>query len=741
MNFRKFLLIVSLGAATACSHVDDTERRAERILSQMTLDEKIGQMNQLTQGDERWMSDMVRSGATGCILNEVDPATVNRLQRIAVEKSRLGIPLLFSRDVIHGFRTIFPIPLGQAATFDPELVERGARIAAVESSACGIRWTFSPMLDIARDPRWGRIAEGSGEDPYLTSVMGAAMVRGYQTDDPSDPTSMAACAKHFIGYGAAEGGRDYNGTPITERTLYNIYMPPFEACVDAGALTLMTSFNEIDGIPSTGNRHLLKDVLRERMGFDGMVVTDWNSAGEMIAHGYVADLKGAAETAIDAGVDMDMMSHSYINHLKTLIDEGRVSIKSIDAAVLNILKLKLRLGLFDNPYVDESRASRELYAPEHLAAAKRAAEESAVLLKNDGAALPLKGVRSVLVTGPMADAQHDQLGTWTFDGESDRTVTPLAAIRNLYGDKVRVIYEPALKYSRDTDKSKLSRVTSLARTVDAVVVFVGEEAILSGEAHSLSNIDLQGAQSELLKAAKVGGKPVVAVVMAGRPLTIGRNLADCDAMLYSFHPGTMGGAALAELIFGDAVPSGKTPVTFLKEVGQAPYYYNRNNTGRPASGEELLLNDIPLCAGQTSLGCSSYYLDTGFGPLFPFGYGLSYTTFEYGDVVLDRDTYTSDGTVKVKFTLTNTGEYDGVEVAQLYVRDLVGSVVRPVRELKRFARIPLKAGETKECAFELPVSELAFVGADYERKVEAGDFLLWVAGDSASGEAVEFSVK
>ena len=740
MNLKKYLLLpVAAIAFAACSQTDDTERRIDNLLSQMTLGEKLGQMNQLTYGEEEWLAGQIRSGVSGSILNVPDPATVNRLQKIAVEETRLGIPLIISRDVIHGFHTIFPIPLGQAASFDPEIVEQGARVAAIEAAACGIRWTFSPMLDISRDPRWGRIAESFGEDPYLTSQLGVAMVKGYQGDDPTDPSTMAACAKHFIGYGAAEGGRDYNGTTITERLMHNVYMPPFKACVDAGAMTIMTSFNEIDGVPSTGNRHLLRDILRQEWGFDGMVVSDWNSTGEMIAHGFAADMKEAAAAAVNAGVDMDMMSHAFISQLETLIDEGKVDMELVDNAVRNILRLKFRLGLFDNPYVDETHAAEVQYAPEHLAAAKKAAEESAILLKNDGT-LPLKGIRTILVTGPMADAQHDQLGTWCFDGEPEHTVTPLAALRKLYGDKVRIIYEPGLGYSRDNDKSKLARVTALARTADAVVAFVGEEAILSGEAHSLSNLDLQGAQSDLLRAAKASGKPVVAVVMAGRPLTIGRDLDACNSMLYSFHPGTMGGEALAELLMGDAVPSGKCPSTFPKEVGQIPYYYNRNNTGRPASGNEMLIDQIPLRAGQTSLGCSSYYLDSGFGPLFPFGYGLSYTTFEYGDVKLDRNEYTPDQTINVTFTLTNTGKYDAVEVAQLYIRDIAGSIARPIRELKRFNRIALKAGESRTCTFELPVSELAFMGLDKKVKVEPGEFLLWVAGDSVSGEAVRFSV-
>ena len=730
-NIYLLMAIAVMALISGCSGKDETEKQIDSLLSKMTLHEKVGQMNQLSGGE--WLAEAVEKGEVGSILNCTDPAELNRIQKIAVEKSRLGIPLLVGRDVIHGFKTIFPIPLGQAATFDPELVEKGARISAIEASASGIRWTFSPMLDIARDPRWGRIAEGSGEDPFLDSVMGSAMVRGYQGD--GDSTSIAACIKHFVGYGAAEGGRDYNTTEITERTLRNVYFPAFKAGVDAGAMTLMTSFNANDGIPSTGNKWLVNDVLKGEWGFDGMVVTDWNSAGEMIAHGFAKDLKEATEEAVSAGVDMDMMSYGYISFIEELVKERKISEKQIDDAVRKILRLKFKLGLFDNPYVDEAHSADGLYAPEHLEAAKQCAAEGAILLKNDGI-LPLKDVKTLLVTGPLADAPYEQLGTWAFDGDETHTVTPLAALKKDFN----VIYEPGTEYSRDKGTSLIARAGSAAARVDAAIIFVGEEAILSGEAHCLSDLNLQGAQSELIAAVRRNCRKVVVVVMAGRPLTIGRDLDNCDAMLYSFHPGTMGGEAIAELLEGKAVPSGKTPVTFLKDVGQAPMYYNHFNTGRPNNGTETLLDDIPLKAGQTSLGCTSYYLDSGYGPLFPFGYGLSYTTFEYSGLSLDKASYSTGDTIEASVTLTNTGEYDAVEVVQLYIRDLVGSVVRPVKELKGFQRIGLKAGESRKVTFSLPVSDLAFWTAMNEYSVEPGDFQLWVAGDSASGEPVSFSV-
>ena len=747
MKSIRILFVASLLAATfSCTErkpstvgaSPEVERRVDQLLSRMTLAEKIGQMNQVSAGGEvANYADALRKGQIGSILNEVDPVKVNEFQRICVEESRLGIPLLVGRDVIHGFHTVFPIPLGLASTFDPTLVEAGARVASVEATGQGVRWTFSPMLDIARDPRWGRIAEGSGEDTWLDTKMAEAMVRGYQ-GDLSDATSMAACIKHFAGYGAAEGGRDYNSTFLTERQLRNVYLPPFEAAVKAGALTLMTSFNDNDGVPSTGNVFLVKDVLRGEWGFDGLVVTDWNSMGEMINHGFGVNRKDVAQKSLEAGVDMDMMTYGYLSHLEELVHSGAVKESDIDQAVRNILRVKILLGLFENPYVDVEAGKAVQYAPEHLAAAQKTAEESAILLKNDGV-LPLKAdaVRNILVTGPMADAPHDQLGTWAFDGQSAHTVTPLKALQERFPGKVTFVQ--GLKNSRSR-RERFDDVVAAARRADVVLVFLGEEAILSGEAHSLADLNLKGAQSELLAALKATGKPVVATVMAGRPLTIERDLPNCGALLYAFHPGTMGGPALVNLLFGDVNPSGKTPVTFLRTVGQAPLYYSHNMTGRPYNGETLL-DDIPEEAGQTSLGNTSYYLDYGAYPLFPFGYGLSYTTFAYSGVALDRETYGTEDTVQVSFTLANTGACAGTEVVQIYVRDLVGSITRPVKELKHFERVALEPGESRTLTVGIPVGDLAFVGLDGVKKVEPGEFQLWVAGDSASGKPVSFEVK
>nr|WP_129731019.1 glycoside hydrolase family 3 N-terminal domain-containing protein [Parabacteroides goldsteinii] len=720
---------------------DAVEKQVEALLGKMTLQEKIGQMNQLSPfGPPEEIAGQIRNGEVGSLLNITDPAIVNQIQKVAVEESRLGIPLLMSRDVIHGYKTIFPIPLGQAATFNPQIVQDGARVAAIEASADGIRWTFAPMIDISRDPRWGRIAESCGEDPYLSSVMGVAMVKGFQGDSLNDPTSIAACAKHFIGYGAAEGGRDYNSTFIPERQLRNVYFPPFEAAAKAGCATFMTSFNDNDGIPSTGNSFILKDVLRDEWKYDGMVVTDWASTAEMISHGFCKDEKEAALKSVDAGIDMEMVSGTFIRHLEELVKEGKISEAAINNAVRNILRLKFRLGLFDNPYVNTDQHVK--YAPEHLAKAKEAAEQSVILLKNDRETLPFTDkIRTIAVVGPLADAPHDQMGTWVFDGEKAHTQTVLAALKEMYGDKVQFIYEPGLGYSRDKNTGNISKAVSAATRADAVLVCVGEESILSGEAHSLADLHLQGAQSELITALAKTGKPLVTVIMAGRPLTIEQEVNQSDAVLYAFHPGTMGGPAIADLLFGKVAPSGKTPVTFPKMVGQIPVYYAHNNTGRPASRQETLIDAIPLEAGQTSLGCTSFYMDAGFDPLFPFGYGLSYTTFGYDNLQLPTDKLAANGTLEISFDLTNTGKYDGTEVVQLYVQDIFGSVTRPVKELKGFQRVSLKQGEKKTVTFSLPVKELAFWNIDMQKVVEPGEFNLWIGPNSTEGLQTTFTVE
>ena len=741
---KNLLYAVALAASLmGCGQPQDKnteiENKVETLLHKMTLEEKLGQMNQLSPWDFEDLAKRVRKGEVGSILNVVNPEEVNKIQKIAVEESRLGIPLIVSRDVIHGYKTIFPIPLGQAATFNPEVVKEGARVAAIEASADGIRWTFAPMIDVARDPRWGRIAESCGEDPYLNAIMGTAMIKGYQGDSLNDPTAIAACAKHFVAYGAAEGGRDYNSTFIPERVLRNVYLPPFKAAADAGCATFMTSFNDNDGVPSTANSFVLKDVLRKEGKYDGMVVTDWASALEMVNHGFCTDGKDAAEKSVNAGVDMEMVSETFIQNLKQSIAENKVSMETIDNAVRNILRLKFRLGLFDNPYVVTPQTVK--YAEKHLQTAKTAAEQSVILLKNENQTLPFTDkIKTLAVIGPMADAPYEQMGTWVFDGEKEHTQTPLTAIKEMYGDRVKVLFEKGLDYSRDKNTAGIARAVSAARQADAVVVFVGEESILSGEAHSLANLNLQGAQSQLIKELAATGKPVVTVVMAGRQLAIADEVKVSDAMLYSFHPGTMGGPAIADILFGKVNPSGKTPVTFPRMSGQVPIYYAQHKTGRPANPTEMLIDEIPVEAGQTSVGCRSFYLDAGNSPLFPFGYGLSYTTFEYSNLSLASDKLTAQDTLSISFTLKNTGKYDGTEVVQLYVQDKVGSVTRPVKELKRFQRVTLKARESTQVSLSLPVSELAFWGYDMNYTVEPGDFTLWVGTNSAKGLTKDFSV-
>jgi beta-glucosidase len=766
----------------------NVDKRVEDLLAKMTLDEKIGQMNQssyfsidektillfsdddmtafidrmgLVQAGQKPASAMsraektilikaaskkileeqtiapIKNGQIGSLLNIVDPVMVNRLQEVALKESRLGIPLIIGRDVIHGFKTIFPIPLGQAASFDPQLVEDGARVSAIEARETGVNWTFAPMLDISRDARWGRIAESLGEDPYLAGQLGAAMVKGFQGKGLSDPTAIAACVKHFIGYGAAEGGRDYNSTNIPIHALKNVYLVPFKKAIEAGAASLMTSFNDNDGIPASGNKYLLKDVLRNEWKFDGFVVSDWASMSEMLAHGYAKDEKDVAEISANAGLDMEMVSGTYLKHLKELVKEGKVSMTDVDNSVRNILRTKFRLGLFENPYADTKKASTA-YSQWHMQQAREAAVKSAILLKNENI-LPLKQTQKIAVIGPLADAPHDQLGTWIFDGEKSHTVTPIGALKSEYKN-ISYVYEPALAYSRDLKTDKFEKAKQAAASADVAVVFLGEESILSGEAHSLSNINLIGVQSDLLKAVKSAGKPVVLVVMAGRPLTIERDLPYADAVLYNFHPGTMGGAAIFDLLFGKANPSGKLPVTFVREVGQIPMYYNHNNTGRPAPDKVMALHEIPLEAGQTSLGNTSFYLDSGKDPLFSFGYGLSYSTFEYSNLTLSNKTFTKGGALTIQVTLKNTSQVDGTEVAQLYVRDLVGSIVRPVKELKGFQRVALKAGESKIVEFKLSSDDLAFYGRELVKKAESGDFNLWVGGSSNATLKADFSL-
>lgn len=742
---RKILFAVGLFflSLTAClKQADPVESRIDELLSKMTLQEKIGQMNQLTgEGLSSAMLEDIKSGRVGSIINETDPKIINELQKQAVTKSRLGIPLLFGRDVIHGYKTIFPIPLGQAATWNPQIVEEGARVAALEASSAGVRWTFAPMVDISRDPRWGRIAESCGEDPYLTSVMGAAMVKGFQGNKLSDPTSLAACAKHFAGYGASESGKDYNTTWIPETQLRDVYLPSFKAAADAGAASFMCSFNDINGIPSSGNIHLNVDILRKEWKFRGVLVSDWASIEQMISHGICENPSETARKAAEAHVDMDMMGFSYIKNLEKLVNDGEIPLQAVNEAVGDILRMKFRLGLFDYPYVQISDKSL-FYSTNALQKALMAASESVVLLKNNHAVLPLSDdTKSVAVVGPLADAPADQLGTWVFDAEPSHSVTPLKAIETIGEEKnVKVIAEKGLQYSRDLNTEGIRKAVAVAAKADVILFFAGEEAILSGEAHCRADISLPGAQTAFLEALKKTGKPVVTIIMAGRPLTIGHELQLSDAFLYAFHGGTMAGPALANVIFGKTVPSGKLPVTFPRMVGQIPVYYAHKMTGRPAKNI-VTIDNIPVGAPQTSLGNTSYHLDAGDQPLFPFGYGLSYTTFAYSPIKLSVRKISENETLTATCNITNTGRYQAAEVVQLYVRDVVASVAQPVKLLRGFQKISLKPGENKTVTFEIRSDKLGFWHSNNTYYAEPGEFQVWIAGDSQSGKPEKFILK
>ena len=703
----------------------------------MTLEEKIGQLNQL---DPSWNAEekeaLIREGKVGSVFNIVGAKEINRLQRMAVEETRLGIPLVAARDVIHGFHTIYPIPLGQGATWNPSLVQQAAQQTAQEAIQAGIRWTFSPMVDVAHDPRWGRVAEGYGEDAFLTSMMGAATIRGYQQPiSDNRPPTLAACVKHFAGYSVSEGGRDYNTTWIPETQLRDIYLPPFKAALDAGALSVMCSFNDLNGLPSSANPHLNIDILRHEWESKALLVSDWGSGSDLVPHGLCANKKEAALRCINARMEMDMQGYIYNDYLAELVQEGKVKESQIDECVRSVLRLKYRLGLFENPYVPENE--QNYYTAEALATAQKVAEESAILLKNDGI-LPLNTKHStlnVLITGPLADQKKEQLGTWVFDGEPEHSITPLEAFTNT-PSSFRVMYEPGLTYSRDKQISHRQQLEAKAKQADVILYFCGEEAILSGEARCRADLNLPGAQREMMEVLAKTGKPVVMVVMAGRPLTIGAEVVKASAVLYAFHGGTMAGPALYNLITGVIVPSGKTPITFPKMVGQVPLYYNRHNTGRPSYEPPMLIDSIPIGCPQFSIGQSSYWLETPTEALFPFGFGLSYTTFEYSEPKI-QPIEERPNCFSVTCSIKNTGNVDAYEVAQLYTHQISGDLVRPLKELKGFEKVFIPAGESREVSFVLTPQKVAYwheEKQDCNSRVWFGyddaDFELWVAPDS-----------
>lgn len=711
------------------------EQKIDALLARMTLDEKLGQLQQLDgEANGNYRPEhlkLVREGLLGSTLNVRGAKRTNELQRVAVEESRLKIPLLFGFDVIHGYRTICPVPLGEAASWDPTTVERAAAVAAAEAAAAGVRWTFAPMLDIARDPRWGRIVEGAGEDPYLGSAMARARVRGFQGGDYSAPDKVVACAKHWVGYGAAEGGRDYDTTDISEGRLREIYFPPFKAAVDAGVGTFMSAFNDLNGVPASANPFTLTKVLRGEWKFDGFVVSDYESVKELINHGIAADEAEAARFAINAGVDMEMVSRLYGKYAPQLLREHKLSQATIDNAVRRILRIKFRLGLFDKPYADEAREQATILSRANVETAREVAARSIVLLKNDRDVLPLaKNARSIAVIGPLADDQQNMLGSWSGDGRKEDVITLLAGLRAKISPATKITYARGCTIASTSidgaaEAAFLDEAVRIAREADVVVVAVGESADMSGEAASRASLDLPGRQLDLVKAVIAIGKPTVVVLMNGRPLTINWIAENAPAILETWFAGIQAGNAIADVLFGDINPGGKLPVTFPRAVGQVPIYYGHKNTGRPPDPNNKY---------------TSKYLDVPVKPLFPFGYGLSYTQFRLTNLRLGAQSIKSTGRVTVSVDIENVGRRTGDQVVQLYIRDVAASVTRPVKELKGFERITLKPGEKRRVQFTLAPEELGFYNRDMRFIVEPGEFKVFVGTNSFEQLEASFRV-
>lgn len=724
------------------------------LMNKMTLEEKIGQLNLVTSGGfttgnavNENDAQKIRSGQIGGMFNVFSLESIKAVQDIAVRESRNRIPLIFGRDVIHGYSTIFPIPLALSCSWDPALIEKSARIAAQEATANGISWTFSPMVDIARDPRWGRIAEGSGEDPYLGSMISAAMVRGYQGDDLTKNNTMMACVKHFALYGAAEAGRDYNTVDISRVAMYNDWLPPYKAAVDAGVGSVMTSFNVVDGIPATGNRWLLTELLREQWGFTGFVVTDYTATNEMISHG-MGNLQDVSALALKAGTDMDMVGEGFLTTLKKSLEEGKISLQDIDVACRRVLEAKYKLGLFDDPYryIDMNRSKSEVLTEENLKAAREIAARSIVLLKNDGGILPLKKSGTIAVIGPLADSKGDMLGTWSLGGDSKYISTVVDGIKNVGGKDVKVVYSKGsetsdipmllrasspLSFQGDQQKTDskspqklLEDALQKAQNADVIVAVLGEPADWSGEAASMTYIGLQKTQQDLLKELVKTGKPVVLVLISGRPMTLGWEHQNVGAIVEAWAGGLQTGNAVADVLFGDYNPSGKLTTTFPLNVGQIPLYYNHKNTGRPMDPNNKF---------------TSKYLDSPNDPLYPFGYGLSYTTFSYGELTLNKTLLKGNETLQVSVNIKNTGKMAGEEVVQLYIRDLVASISRPVKELKDFTKIMLQPGEQRTVTFEITPDDLKFYNSDLEYDWEPGDFEVYVGTNSRDVKKAAFN--
>lgn len=723
------LLAVGVNVAHGAESAD-IGRRVERLLKQMTLEEKVGQLTQYSAESKATgpvaiksnVRDGIRSGRVGSVFSVIGTNSTRQYQELALQ-SRLKIPLLFGMDVIHGYKTTFPIPLAEVASWDLDAIQRSARVAATEAAAGGIHWTFAPMVDIARDPRWGRVMEGAGEDTYLASRVAAARVKGFQGRHLGDVDAVMACVKHFAAYGAAVGGRDYNSVDMSERMLWETYLPPFKAALDAGASTFMTSFNDLNGVPATGNSHLLRDILKGKWGFTGFVVSDWRSVDEMVDHGYAADNKDAARIALNAGVDMDMQSGAYQANLVQLVREKKVKLADVDDAVRRVLRKKFELGLFDDPYKfsDPERERAALNNPEHRKAARDIAAESIVLLKNDGAVLPLsKSVRKLALIGPMIKQGVENHGFWsvTVPGVdyAHQAVSTWDGIAAKVGKNTTLLYAKGSDIEGE-DRSGFAEAVRVAGEADAVVIGVGERWDASGESRSRANPILPGVQEDLVKAIVATGKPVVVMINAGRPLVFDWVADHAPAILYTWWLGSEAGNAVADVLFGDVNPSAKLPMTFPRSVGQIPIYYNHFNTGRPAPT-------------PTTTEWVSGYIDLVNLPRFPFGFGLSYTTFRYDDLKLDRETLRGNDKLKVRMKLTNTGKVAGEEVVQLYLRDRVASVVRPVKELKGFQKVALAPGETRTVEFTIDKDSLSFFNSALRWDAEPGEFDLLVGASS-----------
>jgi beta-glucosidase len=759
MKILKGLLIgfvVLLSVQLNAQQINEAKMKTfiDALMKKMTIDEKIGQLNLPGSGDivtgQASSSDIgkkIKEGKVGGLFNIKSVAKIKAVQKVAVEETRLKIPLLFGMDVIHGYQTVFPIPLGLSCSWDMQLIEQSARIAAIEASADGINWTFSPMVDLTRDPRWGRVSEGNGEDPYLGGQIAKAMVRGYQGKDLSWNNTIMSCVKHFALYGAAEAGRDYNTTDMSRYRMFNEYFYPYQAAVDAGVGSVMASFNEIDGIPATANRWLLNDVLRRQWGFKGFLVTDYTGINEMMDHG-LGDLKTVSAKAMAAGIDMDMVGEGFLLTLKQSLSNGKVTMQMIDAACRRILEAKYKLGLFDDPYryCNEERAKTEIFTTAHRRIARETAAQSFVLLKNQNNILPLKKSGTVAVIGPLANDKRNMPGTWSVAAEFDKATAVLTGLTEVVGDKVKFLYakgsnldydekleERATMFGKSLGRDKrspdemINEAVAIANQSDVVLAVLGESAEMSGESSSRSNIEMPQAQKDLLKALLKTGKPVVLVLFTGRPLALTWEQQNVPAILNVWFGGSEAGYAVADVLFGDVNPSGKLSMTFPQNVGQVPLFYNHKNTGRP------------LAEGKWFEKFRSNYLDVSNDPLYPFGYGLSYTNFSYSDVRISNASPKGNQTITASVTLTNDGAVTGKEVVQLYIRDVVGSVTRPVKELKGFQKVELKAGESKTVSFNITANDLKFYNYDLKYDWEAGDFHIMIGANSRDVKMAKLS--